>query len=75
MEAIMDPSVTCQFNMCGRNRKSKKPTTTPTIKLAFHKMDNIIDCIVEAYRGRPFEKRENEDKFGGSEEKRALWIL
>jgi hypothetical protein len=76
MDAIMHPSVACQFNMCGRNRKSKKPRTTPQIqKVAFEKMDKIIDCIVEAYQARPFERSENEEKFGGSPEKRAIWVL
>jgi hypothetical protein len=76
MEAIMLPSVACQFNMSGRNRTSQKPTTTPQIKkVAFDRMDNIIDCIVQAYNGRPFDKTEIEQKYGGSPENRALWII
>jgi hypothetical protein len=70
MDAIMEPGVACQFNMRGRHRRGK---TTTTVKGALDKMANIIDCIVEAYRGRPIEKPHNEEKFGGSEETRGRW--
>jgi hypothetical protein len=72
MDAIMEPGVACQFNMCGRHRQSKKPTP---LKVAFNKMTNIIECIVEAYKGRPIDKAENVDKFGGSEGMKVRWIM
>jgi hypothetical protein len=76
IEAIMSPSVACQFNMSGRNRSCKDPTAPPQIKkIAFNRMDNIIDCIVHAYRGRPFDSPDIERRYGGTPESRTLWII